>query len=293
VFYAARQRLQALAQREAAGESLWTPRFDERVRWRFIHALRLFQNRAEGLGIDLIRPARDYVLLEEGLPDLAGDPHPNADFYVCIETGPEELVLSLLEALVSVSHANTLGYEPIDSRGLALHDYLDDFLATVRTILREHRLSYDIVDRRFIPMSSLELHQEVVLPSLSLLGGRKDFRSAEAAFRDSLDQIATGHPDNAITDAATALQEALKAIGCKGNSLGPLCDDAKTKGLLGSHDSPMTDAIAKVVGWVSADRSTVGDAHAVSRALPEDAWLTVHIVGALILRLAQRTPRQQ
>jgi diacylglycerol kinase len=48
----------------------------------------------------------------------------------------------------------------------------------------------------------------------------------------------------------------------------------------------MTSAIESVMHWVSADRSTSGDAHQVGSAAIEDAWLTVHIVGALILRLA-------
>lgn len=43
--------------------------------------------------------------------------------------------------------------------------------------------------------------------------------------------------------------------------------------------------------WVSAGRSTMGDAHHATSPLPEDAWLTVHIVGAIIVRLANQTPR--
>jgi hypothetical protein len=41
----------------------------------------------------------------------------------------------------------------------------------------------------------------------------------------------------------------------------------------------------KLVDWVSASRSDRGDAHSASNATRPDAWLVVHVVGALILRL--------
>jgi hypothetical protein len=65
---------------------------------------------------------------------------------------------------------------------------------------------------------------------------------------------------------------------------------AKSKGMLASHDGPMLEAIDQVMSWVSADRSTTGDAHVVTDPSIDGAWPIVHIVGALILRLvgAQR-----
>jgi hypothetical protein len=41
-------------------------------------------------------------------------------------------------------------------------------------------------------------------------------------------------------------------------------------------------------GLVSADRSERGDAHLVKESDSDDAWLVVHVVGALILRLEKR-----
>lgn len=38
--------------------------------------------------------------------------------------------------------------------------------------------------------------------------------------------------------------------------------------------------------WVSADRSERGEAHKSGSDDRADAWLAVHVVGALILRLA-------
>ena len=44
--------------------------------------------------------------------------------------------------------------------------------------------------------------------------------------------------------------------------------------------------------WVSADRSEMGDSHKAETTLTrDDAWLTVHVVGALILRLASEGGR--
>ena len=83
----------------------------------------------------------------------------------------------------------------------------------------------------------------------------------------------------------------LDALGCEGNSLGPKLQNAKDRGLLAPHDSPMAEIVKKAGDWVSADRSNTGDAHNAGSATVDDAWFTVHVVGALILRLAQGTPR--
>lgn len=83
----------------------------------------------------------------------------------------------------------------------------------------------------------------------------------------------------------------LTAIGCIGNALGPLIKDAKKQGLLAPHDARLDQAITDVMEWVSADRSQSGEAHHVSNASVEDAWLIVHILGAVILRLASGPPR--
>jgi hypothetical protein len=114
---------------------------------------------------------------------------------------------------------------------------------------------------------------------------RPEFANAEKAFRDALDEIANGKPDDAITDAGTALQEALSATGCKGTALGDLIKDAKQKGWFGPRDSPLADSIAKIHNWVAAERNA-GEAHRVSDVTKDDAWFVVHVVGAAILRLA-------
>jgi hypothetical protein len=90
---------------------------------------------------------------------------------------------------------------------------------------------------------------------------------------------------------ALALQETLTALGCSGNSLGPLISGARKRGLLAPHDAKFDQAISNIMEWVSSDRSQSGEAHHVSDATYEDAWLIVHVVGAHILRLASGPPR--
>jgi hypothetical protein len=161
----------------------------------------------------------------------------------------------------------------------------EHFATTVNKVLREHRISFELIDGEMVPLASQELHAEVVAPTLRLLSGRVGWNKVETAYQDALGELAEGKPADAITDAATALQEALVALGCRGNALGPLAKSARGKGLLGPHDALMTDMVQKLIDWVSADRSAMGDAHRAGQPSVEDGWLAVHVVGALILRL--------
>ena len=110
-------------------------------------------------------------------------------------------------------------------------------------------------------------------------------------YRDALAQLADDKAANAITDAGTALQEMLEELGCEGNQLGDLIRSARKKQLLGAHDTPLIDAIDKAMHWVAADRSEMGDSHHATQATREDAWLSIHVVGALIVRLASGQER--
>ena len=161
------------------------------------------------------------------------------------------------------------------------------FGPTLNDALYRERVALEFVEFNLIERSSEELHVEVVQATLRLLAGRSTWASIERAYRNALDEIANDKADDAITDAASALQEAFALVGCKGNALGPLIKDARTKGILAPHDQTLGDAISKIADWVSADRSEFGDGHrGASGANREDAWFTVHVVGALILRLA-------
>lgn len=135
------------------------------------------------------------------------------------------------------------------------------------------------------------MHSATIEPTVNLLVDRR-YERAQAAVGEALKELQNRKPDDAITDAGTALQETLTELGCQGNALGPLIADARKRGLLAGHDEKLTEGILKFLDWASADRSNKGDAHTYSDATNDDAWLTVHVVGALIRRLASDVPRE-
>jgi len=131
------------------------------------------------------------------------------------------------------------------------------------------------------------MHATIIEPVLTLTNGDARYAKVEKAYQDALRELKPGgSPSDAITDAATALQEMLEAVGAKGNALGPLFADVQKRELLAPYDSKLAEAIEALGEWVSADRSGRGDAHHVREASRDDAWLAVRVAGALILRLA-------
>ena len=166
----------------------------------------------------------------------------------------------------------------------------DAFQDVVNHAFNDHRVAFRMVEGKIIPFSSDELHVEVVEPALRLLVDSR-FGGAHDAYLAALKEISHNDAADAITDAGTALQEALTALGCTGNSLGPLIKDARRRGLIAPHDQTLADGIGRFADWASANRSETGESHKVSDATLGDAWLMVHVVGALILRLADATPR--
>lgn len=161
----------------------------------------------------------------------------------------------------------------------------------VNHILNEERIGHKFVDGELIAFQNDELMQEAVEPALKLLIGKR-YTGAQKSYREALEQISHEKAGNAITYAGTALQETLEALGCKGNALGALITDAKEKGLLGKRDTPLEDGVRRFLHWAASERNQNSDAHRYSEAPIEDAWLMVHIVGALIVRLTSGKPRQ-
>lgn len=152
-----------------------------------------------------------------------------------------------------------------------------------------HRIAYELIDRQMVPFESKQMHETVVASALRLLAGRAGWEDVEAAYQDALAEIADNGPADAIAPSPTQVgrsQEALGAVVAKGNALGPAGQGRQKQGILGRHDETLTDGIAKIVDWVSADRSERSEAHKSGSDDRADAWLAVHVVGALILRLA-------
>ena len=233
--------------------------------------------------------ARHYVLRDAGLPDLAGYSHYDIDVPNGILHADRDIVFSILEATRLVCLTGLGINQFYYPRNVAAA--LQRFDETVATVLRQHRVSFDLVGNKFVAFKSREMHMEVTVPALTLLGGDAKYHDAEIAYQEALSEIENEKPDNAITDAARALEVTLEVLGCSGNSLGKKLTNAREHGLLGNHDSQLREAMMRIGSWVAADRAQKGDTHPGGIATIDDAWLIVHIVGALILRLSRNPAR--
>lgn len=263
-----RRKLSEIEAAEARGEYLWTEKFSPEIRTKIWYAF--VDSGGHSIG-DSIGMCYFLLLRSIGVPHLAR-PHiaPNHDLERFLVTSADDsLVPSIVEAMITAHSENA--YIQSDARAY--------FQQTVNDVLRRGRVSFELVDHQMIPLESQQLHTEVVLPALSLLSGRPGLDGAERSYQDALRQISTGDAPNAITDVGTAVQETLEALGCDGNALAPLATSAVRKGLIAKHDKKLLD-------WIAASRSERGDGHHATDASVEEAWLMVHVAGALILRLA-------
>jgi hypothetical protein len=281
-----RKKYAERAAREAAGESFWTKKFDDSARTRILHSFKDAVGAPGNIGSnEYYIIAHGLILRSAGLLYLVRqDFDPATDLLNYLLKCPDDMIPSVVEVMSIACNDDR-----IRSRTHNWDSHIFDQM--VNGILREHRISYELAGCKMIEFSSREIHEEVVVPTLQLLAGRPDLARVESAYQAALGEISKGEPANAITDAGTALQEMLTALGCSGNALGPLIKSAREKGLLARHDSPLVNAIDKILNWVSADRSELGDAHEVSSAAVDDAWFTVHIVGAILLRLSKSALR--
>lgn len=198
---------------------------------------------------------------------------PNMDREYIAECMDQGLFFSILEACHKV-----LQFDP--HRGT--------FREAINTVLDAHRVNFQVTgaEGHVVPRSSFELHSEVIAPALQLIQANGDFRGVEAAYAAALKEIAERNPADAITDAGTALQEMFNALGVTGKVLGDQIKAVRSSGLLAGRDAPMLDAVVRALDWVAAERNQNGDVHSVTGATLDDAWLMVHVVGALIVRLA-------
>lgn len=266
--HARRLKLEEYAEREAAGENLWTAEFSARARARISAIAGPMLSK---WGITDTADVGTRFLRELGVDLALGgkyEAHTNLMALIADERGIDSgLYPSLIEAVIAV-HQHYGRYP----QGLI------GFERALNDLLAEERIAFRLVEGQMVELRSMEMHTAVIEPTIRLLHRSEGWEKVERSYTDALREIGRD-PSNAITDAGTALQEALTLVGCSGNALGPLAKDAIKKGLFAAHDRPLLD-------WVSADRSEKGDGHKASAATRDDAWLAVHVVGALILRLA-------
>lgn len=163
------------------------------------------------------------------------------------------------------------------------------FRRDVNRIFEAHIIAFRLHQNSvLVPIRSQEMHSAVVEPTLYLLHSQPEFAGAEAAYQDALSQIRRREPGTAIIHAGTALQEVLTGLGCDGKVLGDLLKSARLKGLVKGEDTSLTESVRRTVDWVASWRNQDSKAH---KGKPDvdmpDAWMVVHVVGALIIRLSE------
>lgn len=284
MLHSRRTKLANLAVREAAGEVFWTTVFEQALRVKILHLVDRLSNGYSYFNID----ARRRIMDEEGMLNLGTSNYDESlDFRQYILKCPDEMMPTVIESWLRSAGKATL------QRESDVRTHTDvQFERTIKTLLVEHRVSFDIINEEMVPLNSLELHASVIEPTLRLISSSGSWSTVEVPYMKALREISSNNPDDAITDAGTALQALLTSLGCTGTTLGPSIKSARQKGLLGPHDNPMLEGIEKILHWVSAERSNNGDSHKTSSASSEDAWFIIHIVGAIILRLTGNSPRE-
>lgn len=294
--YKRRRELRELQERERQGETFWTESFSPETRNR----LQLVMLSSTG--------GRDYRTLEAAVQCLLADlgqlhlsssrSDARDDFFSYLSECEDEMVPSVMEAFVQgytrafEQNARIQAFHSGTSYTETLISMSEELLSELNRVLAEDRVAFELVDGEMVPFASRELHVEVTQPALRLLA-TAGWERVETSYQNALSELARGEGANAITDAGTALQEALILRGAEGNQIGDLTTSAKHRGIIAAHDAPLLQTIDKACRWVSADRSNTGDAHNSSSASRDDAWFTVHIVGAIILRLSSQALRAE
>lgn len=279
-----RKQQDELAKREAEGESFWTREFDPRTRVRLVRAFTGTLDQSDFYGV--MQRAHELVCDDEGVHSLRNGPNPTSDLQTymgdCDADDFASVIEAMLKGLVERIQINQSHMYTKDWRDL------ERVVAGIRGVLQADRVAWELADTgQMEPFSSRELYVEVVQPVLSLLSSRDGWEKVEKAYRDALSEI-YDDPGDAITDTGTALQEAMVAAGLQGNNLGRLIADAQKKGILRGHDFGLTGSIEKALSWASANRNEKGESHSVSDATSDDAWLMIHITGALIVWLSKQ-----
>lgn len=167
---------------------------------------------------------------------------------------------------------------------------LDELAEGVNDRLLGGRVEWHFYDGRFIHAGNRVMHANVVEPASILLDSDPKFGKAASAFGAALDRLSEDESSIAITDAAVAVQEFFRAVGVEGNSIADQLNAAQKLKLITEYDRHL---LKPIVDWTNADRSKLGKPHYfrdgdISKA---DAWLMIHVAGALMVRLSGEEPR--
>lgn len=274
VLFSERKRLRRIEEREAAGDDVWIDTFPIEA---LVKISSLWRRASERMrpGLRMGPILRQIFQSCVGKEPIAQEP---SQLPVAGQTAELEQILDLLEVLYMLA------------KNFSITPGGDDISEHLNGILHSHRVAYKMIDGQMFPYRDDPVFASTIEPTIRLLVDKR-FEAAQKSYRSALQEIRAGEAADAVTDAGRALQDTLSALGYGGSTIGRQLSNAKKNGLLSGHDIPLGNALEAVINWGSAERSEIGDAHKDSDATLDDAWLTVQVIGALILRLASDSPR--
>ena len=294
--YGERERRKAQEEQLAAGLLEWSDQLDDNARiklnkaWQDITSHHAFYNAGDGLAAYI----RHLMLTSCAASVEPRQMEPPRGRLPIVDATNDQL-LSLIEAehealqwLAENPYFGQPPYPGMSAEWLAIiSDAPEQFRRTVNAILESHLVALSLhQNSELVPVQSQEMHDEVVECTTRLLNGQPQFAQAETRYQDALRELRAGYPDDAITDAGAALEDILLALGCTGNGLGELLKSAEKGKLLRAADARFSSALRQTIEWVKDVRNT-GEAHGGdANYAMSDAWMVVHVVGALIIRLA-------
>lgn len=273
-----RKELEKILQLEIEGQSFWTDQFSQTVKNKLLIAFAEATNQ----NIAYQENARALLLKDLGrfqLVDSNLQRYEDFQSYFLHSTSDE--FVSVLEACQHSINDPSLHEQRMY---LKSPDY---FINEVNRILSENRISFQLVGYEMIEHKSQIMYNKILQPVLLHTSGNQVLAGVNKAFSEALEELAQGKPANAITDASRALEEALRFLGAVGSGPGDLFQDARKRQILKPQDQPLFEVIDKAVKWVSAQRANEGDAHRQTDPSNSEAWATVYICGALILKVLE------
>ncbi len=282
-FFTERNRVLKLKQDIQADGELWSSTVPPAARNKLLYQARAINKTVNershyAVRDNLFSVAQQLLTHDIGLDYLrSARMQPSEDFISYLMSCSNEEFPDVLEAL----------YEAINrldkiARQIAL---AQAFERVVNEILDSYAINYSLEQGQVIPFSSRTMHTKLLQPTLTLLNNSK-WLNAERPYKEAINEIIAGKYENAITDATTSLQEGLRIVGCKGKDFNQLVNSAKGT-IMAGYDSKLLDGLIKLIDWTSAVRVNRGDSHQSVRTSSEDAWLVVHVVGALLMRLSK------
>lgn len=210
------------------------------------------------------------------------------DFARSAATTYEEIIASGIRTAHSMS--NRIGVSGADRLAVVEHllDVVADkwgagedharFVEAVNERARHFRVGLRLEGRRFVPLTSEHMHQEVVRPALLLLQDPR-FADSDALYRKAFERAMSGDPAGAVTAATSAVEEMLRAgLSVSGSTLEQLLRKARDAG----WTIPATD---QIVVKLAALREA-SDAHEAGTDSFEVAMLAIHLSGAVMRFLA-------